>query len=433
MLAFDLTGAQRRVIEEIWADMELPHPMNRLVQGDVGSGKTAVAACCMLPAVRCGYQAALMAPTEILAEQHFVNLHRLFEPLGLDVELLVGKQTASQKRKAIERTQSGQVHIAIGTHALIQEGVKFANLGLVVIDEQHKFGVLQRKALRDKSLGNPDVLVMTATPIPRTLTMASFGDLELSVIDELPPGRKPVKTHAKLPYDRQSVYEGVRALVEQGRQAFFVCPMVSESEKMMAQAATDLHYRLSNGVFSAQKVGLLHGQMKSSEKEQVMEQFRKHELDILVSTTVVEVGVDVPNSSVMVIEDANRFGLSQLHQLRGRVGRGAQQSYCILIADTKGEDARARIDAMVQTNDGFEIAEIDLKLRGPGSMLGTMQSGNLDYKIADLVQDGKMLEIARQAAFRLIAADPKLERPEYAGILAMVKQKRSDAAVVTIS
>ena len=433
MLAFDLTGAQRRVIEEIWADMELPHPMNRLVQGDVGSGKTAVAACCMLPAVRCGYQAALMSPTEILAEQHFVNLHRLFEPLGLDVELLVGKQTASQKRKAIERTQSGQVHIAIGTHALIQEGVKFANLGLVVIDEQHKFGVLQRKALRDKSLGNPDVLVMTATPIPRTLTMASFGDLELSVIDELPPGRKPVKTHAKLPYDRQSVYEGVRALVEQGRQAFFVCPMVSESEKMMAQAATDLHYRLSNGVFSAQKVGLLHGQMKSSEKEQVMEQFRKHELDILVSTTVVEVGVDVPNSSVMVIEDANRFGLSQLHQLRGRVGRGAQQSYCILIADTKGEDARARIDAMVQTNDGFEIAEIDLKLRGPGSMLGTMQSGNLDYKIADLVQDGKMLEIARQAAFRLIAADPKLERPEYAGILAMVKQKRSDAAVVTIS
>ena len=433
MLAFDLTGAQRRVIEEIWADMELPHPMNRLVQGDVGSGKTAVAACCMLPAVRCGYQAALMAPTEILAEQHFVNLHRLFEPLGLDVELLVGKQTASQKRKAIERTQSGQVHIAIGTHALIQEGVKFANLGLVVIDEQHKFGVLQRKALRDKSLGNPDVLVMTATPIPRTLTMASFGDLELSVIDELPPGRKPVKTHAKLPYDRQSVYEGVRALVEQGRQAFFVCPMVSESEKMMAQAATDLHYRLSNGVFSAQKVGLLHGQMKSSEKEQVMEQFRKHELDILVSTTVVEVGVDVPNSSVMVIEDANRFGLSQLHQLRGRVGRGAQQSYCILIADTKGEDARARIDAMFQTNDGFEIAEIDLKLRGPGSMLGTMQSGNLDYKIADLVQDGKMLEIARQAAFRLIAADPKLERPEYAGILAMVKQKRSDAAVVTIS
>ena len=433
MLAFDLTGAQRRVIEEIWADMELPHPMNRLVQGDVGSGKTAVAACCMLPAVRCGYQAALMAPTEILAEQHFVNLHRLFEPLGLDVELLVGKQTASQKRKAIERTQSGQVHIAIGTHALIQEGVKFANLGLVVIDEQHKFGVLQRKALRDKSLGNPDVLVMTATPIPRTLTMASFGDLELSVIDELPPGRKPVKTHAKLPYDRQSVYEGVRALVEQGRQAFFVCPMVSESEKMMAQAATDLHYRLSNGVFSAPKVGLLHGQMKSSEKEQVMEQFRKHELDILVSTTVVEVGVDVPNSSVMVIEDANRFGLSQLHQLRGRVGRGAQQSYCILIADTKGEDARARIDAMVQTNDGFEIAEIDLKLRGPGSMLGTMQSGNLDYKIADLVQDGKMLEIARQAAFRLIAADPKLERPEYAGILAMVKQKRSDAAVVTIS
>ncbi|MDR3690687.1 MAG: ATP-dependent DNA helicase RecG [Fimbriimonas sp.] len=433
MLPFELTGAQKRVIAEIWDDMERPHPMNRLVQGDVGSGKTAVAACCMLPAVRCGYQAALMAPTEILAEQHFVNLQRLFEPLGVDVELLVGKQTAAQKKKSAERTKSGQVHIAVGTHALIQEGIEFANLGLVVIDEQHKFGVLQRKALRDKSLGNPDVLVMTATPIPRTLTMAAFGDLELSVIDELPPGRRPVKTHAKQPYDRQSVYEGVLKLVEQGRQAYFVCPMVSESEKMMAQAATELHVRLSTGVFQGRSVGLLHGQMKPSEKEAVMERFRRHDVDVLVATTVVEVGVDVPNSSVMVIEDANRFGLSQLHQLRGRVGRGAQQSYCILIGDTKGDEARARIEAMVGTNDGFEIAEIDLRLRGPGSMLGTQQSGNLDYKIADLVQDGRMLEVARKAAFRLIEIDPRLEKPEHCGILAMVQQKRSDAAVVTVS
>ena len=433
MLTFELTGAQKRVIQEIWSDMEIPHPMNRLVQGDVGSGKTAVAACCMLPAVRCGYQAVLMAPTEILAEQHFANLHRLFEPLGVDVELLVGKQTAAQKRKAIERTQSGQANIAVGTHALIQEGVKFARLGLVVIDEQHKFGVMQRKALRDKGSGNPDVLVMTATPIPRTLTMAAFGDLELSVIDELPPGRKPIKTHAKQPFDRQSVYAGVHKLVEQGRQAYFVCPMVSESEKMMAQAATDLYLRMQEGIFKDQRVGLLHGQMKSSEKEDVMERFRRHDLDILVSTTVVEVGVDVPNSTMMVIEDANRFGLSQLHQLRGRVGRGDLQSYCILIADTKSEDSRARIDAMVQTNDGFKIAEIDLELRGPGSMLGTQQSGNLDYKIADLVQDGKMLEVARQAAFLMIETDPRLESLEHSAILSRVKQKRSDAAIVTIS
>ena len=433
MLPFELTGAQRRVIQEVWSDMERPSPMNRLVQGDVGSGKTAVAACCILAAVRCGYQAALMAPTEILAEQHYNNLHKLFEPLGVDVELLVGKQSAAQKRKSIERTSTGAVNLAVGTHALIQEGVEFANLGLVIVDEQHRFGVLQRKALRDKGLGNPDVLVMTATPIPRTLTMTLYGDLDVSVIDELPPGRKPVKTHSKFPHERDSVYLGVRKLIEEGRQAYFVCPMVSESEKMMAQAATDLHYRLDNGVFQEQSVGLLHGQMKPREKEEVMDQFRRHELDILVSTTVIEVGVDVPNSTVMVIEDANRFGLSQLHQLRGRVGRGAQQSYCVLIADTKSEDSRARIEAMCDTTDGFKIAEIDLRLRGPGSMLGTQQSGNLDYKIADLVQDGRMLEVARQAAMKMVESDPSLSDPAHAGILAKVKQKRSDAAIVTIS
>jgi ATP-dependent DNA helicase RecG len=433
MLPFELTNAQRRVIQEIWADMERPNPMNRLVQGDVGSGKTAVAACAILAAIRSGYQAALMAPTEILAEQHYVNLKHLFEPLGVEVELLVGKLTSSQKKKAGERTRSGEINLAIGTHALIQEDVHFANLGLVIVDEQHRFGVLQRKALRDKGLGNPDVLVMTATPIPRTLTMTLYGDLDVSVIDELPPGRKPVRTHSKLPSERDSVYQGVRKLIEEGRQAYFVCPMVSESEKMMAQAATDLHYRLMNGVFASQRVGLLHGQMKPREKEVVMDQFRNHELDILVSTTVIEVGVDVPNSSVMVIEDANRFGLSQLHQLRGRVGRGAQQAYCVLIADMKSEDARVRIDAMTSTNDGFKIAEIDLELRGPGSMLGTEQSGNLDYKIADLVQDGRMLEVARQAAMRLIDRDPQLADPENAGILIKVKQKRSDAAVVTVS
>lgn len=433
MLPFELTAAQKRATQEIWSDMESPHPMNRLVQGDVGSGKTAVAACAMLAAVRSGYQAALMAPTEILAEQHFANLQHLFEPLGIEVALLVGKQGQREKTKQIERTASGQADIAVGTHALIQEGVKFRHLGLVIVDEQHRFGVLQRAALREKGLGNPDVLVMTATPIPRTLTMTLYGDLDLSVIDELPPGRRPIKTHWKMPHERDGVYGGVRALVTEGRQAYFVCPMVAENEKMMAQAATDLHYRLSNETYPELKVGLLHGQMRPREKEEVMEQFRRHELDILVSTTVIEVGVDVPNSSVMVVEDANRFGLSQLHQLRGRVGRGAHQSYCILIADGKGEEARARMEAMVATTDGFRIAEEDLRLRGPGELLGTKQSGNLDFKIADLIQDGAMLEVARQAAMEIVAADPKLERPEHAPMLERVRERRSEMAAAIVS
>jgi ATP-dependent DNA helicase RecG len=433
MLPFELTGAQRRVVQEIWSDMKLGHPMNRLVQGDVGSGKTAVAACAMLAAVRSGYQASLMAPTEILAEQHAVNLQRLFEPLGIETVLLVGKQTAAQKKKAVEQTRSGQASIAVGTHALIQEGVEFRSLGLVVIDEQHRFGVLQRAALRQKGIGNPDVLVMTATPIPRTLTMTHYGDLDLSVIDELPPGRKPVKTHWKQPFERKSVHEGVRKLVEEGRQAYFVCPMVSESEKMLAQAAEDLHLRLSTGTFSEMKVGLLHGQMKAKEKEETMDAFRKGEVQILVSTTVIEVGVDVPNASVMVIEDANRFGLSQLHQLRGRVGRGEFQSYCILVADAKNEEARARMEVMTGTNDGFKIAEEDLKLRGPGEIAGTRQSGNLDFKIADLVQDGRMLEVARQAAMDLVAQDPELKAPEHAHLLARARERRPEIAVIAVS
>jgi ATP-dependent DNA helicase RecG len=433
MLPFELTEAQRRVIAEIWGDMERPHPMNRLVQGDVGSGKTAVAACCMLAAVRSGYQAAMMAPTEILAEQHSVNLRTLFEPLGIEVDLLVGKLTATQKRKAAERAASGVSHIAVGTHALIQEGVSFHRLGLVIVDEQHRFGVLQRKALRDKGLGNPDVLVMTATPIPRSLTMTMYGDLELSVIDQLPPGRKPIKTHWKLPFERESVYKGVRKLIEEGRQAYVVCPMVSESEKMLAQAAEELHMQLSTGVFADKRVGLLHGQMKSKEKEAVMEQFRRHELDILVSTTVIEVGVDVPNSTVMIIEDATRFGLSQLHQLRGRVGRGSNQSFCVLVADAKGEDARIRMEVLVGTTDGFKIAEEDLRLRGPGELAGTKQSGNLDFKIADLVQDGRMLEVARQAAMEVIERDPMLSSPEWKEVLAKIREVRADGAVVTVS
>jgi ATP-dependent DNA helicase RecG len=433
MLPFELTGAQKRVIEEIFSDMESPHPMNRLVQGDVGSGKTAVAACAMLAAVRCGYQTALMAPTEILAEQHYMNLHKLFEPLGIDVELLVGKQTATQKKKAVDRTREGKAHIAIGTHALIQEGVEFKKLGLVIVDEQHRFGVMQRAALREKGFGNPDVLVMTATPIPRTLTMTLYGDLDLSVIDELPPGRRPIKTHWKQPMDRESVYEAVRKLVQDGSQAYFVCPMVSESEKMQAQAATDLHYRLSEQVYPELNVGLLHGQMKAKDKEAVMDQFRAGDLNILVSTTVIEVGVDVPNATVMVIEDANRFGLSQLHQLRGRVGRGGTQSYCILLSDAKSDDAQTRMRVMVETTDGFKIAEEDLKIRGPGQMMGTAQSGFGDFKVADLVQDGRMLEVARQAAMRLIEVDPKLDQPEHQGIRRRASERESQLAVIAVS
>ncbi len=433
MLPFTLTGAQQRVIGEIFADMKVPHPMNRLLQGDVGSGKTAVAASAMLAAVRSGYQAAMMAPTEILAEQHNVNLRELFAPLGIEVVLLVGKQTSKEKKRAQELTASGQANISVGTHALIQEGVKFDRLGLVVIDEQHRFGVLQRAALREKGMGNPDVLVMTATPIPRTLTMTLYGDLELSVIDELPPGRKPIKTHWMQPFKRASVYETVQKLVQEGRQAYFVCPMVSESEKMLAQAAEELHYRLSSGVFQNLRNGLLHGQMKPRDKELVMDQFRAGEIDVLVSTTVIEVGVDVPNASVMVIEDANRFGLSQLHQLRGRVGRGEWQSFCVLIAEARTDDAKARMDVMVATTDGFKIAEEDLKLRGPGEIAGTKQSGNLDFKIADLVQDGKLLEVSRQAAIELIKRDAHLSRAEHMGILEKIQERRSELAVATIS
>lgn len=414
MLPFSLTGAQSRVIEEIWADLERTEPMNRLLQGDVGSGKTAVAAAAMLAVVRSGYQAAIMAPTEILAEQHAANLQKLFEPVGIEVALLVGKLNSVQRKKAYAQVATGQAPIAVGTHALIQEGVVFKNLGLAVIDEQHRFGVLQRAALREKGIGNPDVLVMTATPIPRTLTMAIYGDLDLSVIDEMPPGRQEIKTHWRSASDRVQIYEGVRALIQEGRQAYFVCPMVSESEKMQAQAAVDLHYRLSTLVFPDLRVGLLHGQMKPKDKEETMDAFRAHDLDILVSTTVIEVGVDVPNASVMVVEDANRFGLSQLHQLRGRVGRGSHQSFCILIADARNEDARARLDVLVATTDGFKVAEEDLRLRGPGELAGTKQSGNLDFKVADLVQDGKMLEEARQAALKLAAYDPFLDKPQYA-------------------
>jgi ATP-dependent DNA helicase RecG len=433
MLPFQLTEAQDRVVREVFADMSRPFPMNRLVQGDVGAGKTAVAACCMLAAVRSGYQCGLMAPTEILAEQHAKSLEKFLEPLGIEVVLLVGKLNSKDRKSAYARLANGSAQIAVGTHALIQEGVTFQNLGFVVVDEQHRFGVMQRKAIRDKGFGNPDVLVMTATPIPRTLTMTVFGDLDLSVIDQLPPGRKPIKTKWVRPFERERVYKGVRELLEQGRQAYFVCPMVSENEKMMAQAAEELYRHLSESIFSDYKVGLLHGQMKPVEKETIMNAFRAHELDILVATTVIEVGVDVPNASVMVIEDANRFGLAQLHQLRGRVGRGENQSFCLLVADAKSDDALKRMEVMVETTDGFRIAEEDLLIRGPGNVAGTEQSGQMDFKVADLIQDSALLEVARQSAMRIIEHDPKLEGSEWRPVREKLKLRRSDVALITIS
>jgi len=414
MLPFELTGAQKRVVGEIWADMERPFPMNRLVQGDVGSGKTAVAACAMLAAVRCGYQAAMMAPTEILAEQHYANFKRLFDPIGVEVVLLVGKQTKSQKKAVVAKTKHAHAQITVGTHALIQEGVDFDKLGLVVVDEQHRFGVLQRAALKEKGIGIPDVLIMTATPIPRTLTMTIYGDLDLSVLDESPPGRKAIKTHWKPLSARDKVYQQVRELIGQGRQAYVVCPMVAESDKLQVQAAEDLHYRLSTQVYPDLRVGLLHGQMKAKDKEEVMDQFRAQKLDILVSTTVIEVGVDVPNATVMIVEDANRFGLAQLHQLRGRVGRGEHQSFCILLADARSDEAVARMEIMASTADGFKIAEEDLRIRGPGDLLGAKQSGMMDLKIADLVQDSEQLEISRQAAQAVLDKDPNLSQAEHA-------------------
>ena len=440
LFPFELTKAQDRVIKEIWADMERPAPMNRLLQGDVGSGKTAVAAAAMLAAVRCGYQTAIMAPTEILAEQHYFDILQMCAALEITVHLLVGKQTAAQRRKALDAAKTGQAQICIGTHALVQEGVEFARLGLAIIDEQHRFGVLQRAALRAKGIGNPDVLVMTATPIPRTLTMALYGDLDLSVIDELPPGRKPIKTHWRHPNQRDKVYGIVRTLIDEGRQAYFVCPLISESEKMAVQAAEDLYYRLTKkdgktkGVFHDKRVGLLHGQKKTVDKEEIMNQFRRHELDILVSTVVIEVGVDVPNASVMVIEDADRFGLTQLHQLRGRVGRGEHKSFCILIAKAKGDDARKRIEALLATTDGFEIAEQDLQLRGAGNLAGTEQHGqDLTFVFADLLQDGRLLEAARAAAIKVLEDDPTLSKKTNSKMLAKVREARPKETLISVS
>ncbi|MGQ9454749.1 MAG: ATP-dependent DNA helicase RecG [Armatimonadota bacterium] len=435
ILPFELTDAQRRVIKEIACDMARPVCMNRLLQGDVGSGKTVVALAAMLIAARNGYQSALMAPTEILAEQHYLGISEYIgrlDLMGIHVDLLTGSMGASRRQMVRERIASGETQIVIGTHALIQEGVEFKNLGLVVIDEQHRFGVLQRAALVEKGL-NPDMLVMTATPIPRTLTLTVYGDLDVSIIDELPPGRKPVKTHWKHVGERRKVYEALRKIIDQGRQAYVVCPLIEESEKLQACAASELADFLANEMFPDLRVGLLHGQMKTEEKDAVMSAFRRGEIDILVSTTVIEVGVDVPNATVMIIEDADRFGLAQLHQLRGRVGRGSEQSFCVLICEGANEESIRRMQIMTSTNDGFTIAEEDLKLRGPGEFYGTRQSGMIGMKIADIFRDVPLLELARKEAFELVESDPELSDPRHQLLRRELLDKYEGMQLVTVS
>ena len=400
VLPFKLTDAQRRVVKEIFGDLKSDAPMNRLLQGDVGSGKTIVALISMLTAMENGYQTALMAPTEILAEQHARNIKRILARSPYRIELLSGSIKSADKKRLHQAIAGGEVHAVIGTHALIQEAVKFGNLGLAVIDEQHRFGVMQRAELRSRGM-NPDVLVMTATPIPRSLAMTVYGDLDVSIIDELPPGRTPIETRvfADNGDDRKQVKQLLARELRAGRQVYVVYPLVEESEKMDLRDATRRYEYLRDKVFPRFSVGLLHGRMKSEEKDEVMRRFVKGEIQILVSTTVIEVGVDVPNASVMVVEHAERFGLSQLHQLRGRVGRGAEQSYCVLLASEKQTDvARERLGIMEQTNDGFKIAEKDLEIRGPGEIMGTRQAGLPEFRIANVVRDLDILQAARSEA-----------------------------------
>ena len=398
-LPFELTGGQKRAVNEILHDLNSDIPMARLLQGDVGSGKTVVATIMLLAGVENGYQGALMAPTEILAQQHYNNLLQWLTPMGISVGLFLGSQGKKVREKFRTDLRNGQMNIAVGTHALIQEGVDFNNLGAIVVDEQHRFGVKQRNVLKKKSQ-NPQILTMTATPIPRTLALTVHGDLDLTIIDELPKGRKPIKT--SLVTSHRGVYELIRQEIEAGRQAYVVYPLIEESETLSAKAATIEAERLQNEVFPQFKIGLLHGKLKNDEKDKVMKDFKDKKYDILVSTTVVEVGVDVPNATVMLIENAERFGLSQLHQLRGRVGRSDLQSYCILHTSTKSQETKERLSIMTQTNDGFVIAEKDLQIRGPGEFLGTRQSGLPDLIISDIVRDAKILEMARNEAIDFI-------------------------------
>lgn len=413
-LPFELTNAQKRVMHEIRNDMATGQQMNRLVQGDVGSGKTLVALMSMLIAIGNGFQACMMAPTEILAEQHFATIRKFLRQMPVRIELLTGIVKGKKREEILNGLLTGEVQILVGTHAVIEDNVQFSRLGLAVVDEQHRFGVAQRAKLWGKSQQPPHILVMTATPIPRTLAMTIYGDLDVSVIDELPPGRKPIQTIHK--YDNQltSLYQGIRQQIRQGRQVYIVFPLITESEKIDLKNL-EAGYESLCSIFPDMKLSKVHGKMKPKEKDLEMQKFSKGETQILVATTVIEVGVDVPNASVMVILDAQRFGLSQLHQLRGRVGRGADQSYCILVTNHKlTQETRKRIDIMCQTNDGFQIAEADLKLRGPGDLEGTQQSGiAFDLKIADIARDGQLIQLARDEAQKIINDDPDCEKSQY--------------------
>ena len=428
-LPFDLTNAQKRVLKEIRNDMGKPAQMNRLLQGDVGSGKTIVAFMSMLLAIDNGFQACLMAPTEILANQHFLGLGELAALLGIEIRLLTGSTKTAARKEIHEGLESGTLQIIVGTHALLEDKVQFANLGLAIIDEQHRFGVAQRSKLWQKNEIPPHVLVMTATPIPRTLAMSLYGDLDISVIDELPPGRKPIQTVHRFEANRLKVWKFIKDEIAKGRQIYIVFPLIQESETLDFKNLMEGYEGISRDFPLPQyAVSILHGQMKAAEKDSEMKRFAEGKTQIMVATTVIEVGVNVPNASVMIIESAERFGLSQLHQLRGRVGRGAEQSYCILMtAHQLSSDSKTRMETMCRTNDGFEIAEVDLKLRGPGDLLGTQQSGILQLRIADLVRDRDLLQIARHEAIKLLKEDPSLSLPEHQAVrkvyVELVKKK----------
>ncbi len=414
ILPFELTNAQKRVVKEIRKDVKSGAQMNRLLQGDVGSGKTIVALLSMLMAIDNNYQAALLAPTEILAQQHFNGLEKFVKQLGLNIKLLTGSTKKKERNIIDTMLQDGSLHILVGTHAILEDRVQFNNLGIAIIDEQHRFGVAQRGKMWRKNQIPPHILVMTATPIPRTLAMTHYGDLDVSIIDELPPGRKPVQTIHRYRKYKLDIFKFIRSELDKGRQAYVVFPLIEESEVMDYQNLNDNYEKILQFFEgTGYQVGMVHGKMKPDEKEAEMVRFKNNETQILVATTVIEVGVDVPNASIMLIESAERFGLSQLHQLRGRVGRGADQSYCILMTDYKlSEDARIRLETMTGTNDGFKIAEVDLKLRGPGNILGTQQSGIMRFRLADIIKDAPLMRTARNYAFQLLSDDFYLQKPE---------------------
>ncbi len=431
-LPWKLTAAQERVWEELRRDMATPYPMHRLLQGDVGSGKTVVAALGVLTAIEAGYQAAVMAPTEILAEQHFMTFRHLLEPLGVPIALLTSSLKPRERAARRAALAAGDTACVVGTHALVQEGVEFRRLGLVVVDEQHRFGVEQRARLRSKG-EHPDLLVMTATPIPRTLALTIYGDLDVSVLDELPPGRRPIVTVARAEGKRREIYKFLKEQVAAGRQIYVVYPLIEESEALDLRAATDMARHLAEEIFPDLTVGLLHGRLGFEDKDAIMRRFKAGDIHVLVATTVIEVGIDVPNASVMLVEHAERFGLSQLHQLRGRVGRGEWKSYCILLTSGRlGEEAQHRIDAMTATNDGFRIAEVDLELRGPGEFFGTRQSGLPEFRAAELLRDTSLLEEARREASGIVSRDPELADPAHRALrAALLARWRGKLALAT--